>query len=250
MKRLIFTITCILALASCNNSIQKHGDIPFAKFEGLNGNVAEVTTSTFGANMRRGELRTDEYPYMVCKKVYNKNGQLVEFSHKGFDEQELTSSTTTNNFYKDGKLISCREVSDFGEKKITSESKVIEDSQSKTVFEETCNGETQKGENVYDGLTVKRFANGVLFQERTYNADGIEIGYKMYNNGEFFTSISFELNEKGEPITETSIYKDEEPTVRFYEYTSYDEKGNWLTRVEYDEMKYPHSVEVREIKYR
>jgi hypothetical protein len=250
MKRLIFTITCILALASCNNSIQKHGDIPFAKFEGLNGNVAEVTTSTFGANMRRGELRTDEYPYMVCKKVYNKNGQLVEFSHKGFDEQELTSSTTTNNFYKGGKLISCREVSDFGEKKITSESKVIEDSQSKTVFEETCNGETQKGENVYDGLTVKRFANGVLFQERTYNADGIEIGYKMYNNGEFFTSISFELNEKGEPITETSIYKDEEPTVRFYEYTSYDEKGNWLTRVEYDEMKYPHSVEVREIKYR
>jgi hypothetical protein len=250
MKRLIFTITCILALASCNNSIQKHGDIPFAKFEGLNGNVAEVTTSTFGANMRRGELRTDEYPYMVCKKVYNKNGQLVEFSHKGFDEQELTSSTTTNNFYKGGKLISCREVSDFGEKKITSESKVIEDSQSKTVFEETCNGETQKGENVYDGLTVKRFANGVLFQERTYNADGIEIGYKMYNNGEFFTSISFELNEKGEPITETSIYKDEEPTVRFYEYTSYDEQGNWLTRVEYDDMKYPHSVEVREIKYR
>lgn len=247
MKRLI--IASILTLVSCSRPIQ-HGDIPFVKFDGLSGNVAEITTSTFGANMRRGELRTDENPYMVYKKVYNKNGLLVEFSHKGFDEQELTSSTTTTYFYKGGSLVSRREVSQFGEKKISSEAKVIEDSQSKTVFEETCNGETQKGEDIYDGLTIKRFTNGVLFQERTYNATGIEIGYKMYNNGEFFTSISFELNEKGEPITETSIYKDEEPTVRFYEYTSYDEQGNWLTRIEYDDMKYPHSIEVREIKYR
>ena len=249
MERLIL-IASILALASCNGPIQ-HGDIPFVKCEGLKGNVAEITISTFGANMRRGELRTDEYPYMVIKKEYNKNGQLVEFSHKGFDEQELTSCTTTNYIYKGGRLASRLEVSEFGDTKIASESKVIEDGPQKTVYEETSNGETYKNEDVYDGLTIKRFANGIIFQERAYNANGVEIGYKMYNNGEFFTSISFELNEKGEPIIETSIYKNEEPTVRFYEYTSYDEKGNWLTRVEYDDMKYPpHSVEVREIKYR
>ena len=92
--------------------------------------------------------------------------------------------------------------------------------------------------------------DGILFQERTFNKAGILIGFKHYYNGDFLNSLTYELNENGEPISETSVYKDDDPRICYYEYTSYDEKGNWLTRVEYDEMKYPNSVEVREIKYR
>ena len=250
MKRLII-IASILALASCSKPIQ-HGDIPFVKFEGLKGNVLEVSTSTYGARMRRGELVTDENPYLTAKRVYNKKGQIVEGINKGFDDDpELRHSEYSKFEYKRGKLASINNENEFGSKKYSILSKIIEDGKDETIYEETSQDETIKRKDVYNGLKISMYRDdGPLFQERTYNKTGLLIGLYHYRNGEFFSSLTYELNENGEPISETSVYKDDEPRICYYEYTSYDEKGNWLTRVEYDEMKYPNSVEVREIKYR
>lgn len=250
MKRLIF-VASVLALVSCSKPIQ-HGDIPFAKFEGVKGNVSEVTTSTYGAKMRRGELVIDENPYLAITRIYNRKGQIVEGINKGFDDDpELRHSEHSKFEYKWGRLVSIYNENEFGNNKYSVHSKVIEDGKNETIYEETSQGKTITRKDVYNGLIISMYRDdGILFQERTFNKAGILIGFKHYYNGDFLNSLTYELNENGEPISETSVYKDDDPRVYYYEYTSYDEKGNWLTRVEYDDMKYPHSVEVREIKYR
>lgn len=251
MKRLILlSIAGLWALTSCNNFQDPvHGDIPFLPFEGLNGNVKEVTTSIYDAHMHRGELIQDEKPHTILKKEYDKNGLLIKFEFESLSEGYECVSTTWYE-YKGGKLVRKKDEFTHGGQTRTSIHRVIDDTLNKVVYESESEGENSTSEDVYNGLTLTMYHDGEIFKTITYNDKGYEVGTSMYNMGAPRTIISYTLNEKGDIVLESSqdLTYDDEPTVHTYEYTGFDEKGNWTSRVK--EWKYLYDIEVREIQYR
>lgn len=253
MKRcILLCLIGLFAMTSCsNNSLVKHGDIPFRPFDGLNGKVAEVTRYSYSAKMYRGEMKLDETPSYSLTKTYNKDGHVVSSRTISANGEE----TIVEYKYNKGKLLSVNELSKKDDGSTESrEYVVVDDTNVHTIFH--IDGDSTKVENdVYKGLKRYHYdVDGVLRYVMTYNAQGVVVNTEGYFDGEIAYTFEETVDDNGLIVSSksNSKYWDSEVVSYTYNYAEFDHKKNWTKCVVYKGLSDMDvdEVVVRDIKYR
>lgn len=256
INKILILAASVLTLSSCgsNVTVPQHGDIPFLPYEGLKGNVQEVTETMYAARMKRGELVVDETPLTIVRRRFNKIGQLEETHTQSFfgSSTEPSMESKTTNTYKNGHLVEqvINSKSELGSDKITYS--VVLDTKERVVYEDVHNKDSEAYSEVYEGLNETIYAGDKKMLEKLHNDKGYITEIRLFINNAPCDTTRFELNEDGDPIVEYRISGGQEgaPQIKKYEYSDYDTKGNWCSRMEIDAVNLFFYCTKREFKYR
>jgi len=254
-KALFISIIGLTLLCSCVRESKKT-DLDFYN---LNGKVKSLKENNYKAEEKFGEIVKGEKeesftPVTIFNKdgnliessMYNANGELefktiYKYNEKGYINKEITyvanGEFNTNNYHvynEKGFLI---EKNNFNAK----DSLV---SKSNYRYDEKGNNieiNYYKLEEIDYKIKFEYNAKGQIIESNYYDSDGSIIG-----------KIKYLYNNKGneEEVASTFFYTwtEEDKTKELFKY-KYDEKGNWIERITFDEDNIPLKITERIIEY-
>lgn len=275
----LFAIFATIILTGCNkvNSLTCNG---------LKGHVKSVTSNCYYATERFGEIekgkliRESDYwipLYAERKLEFDQKGNLLKetiLDNYG-DITQVTKYEYIDNtlvawymYGYDGELSSSWKIIFENDKPISVERFSKYEEPDGEICECVFDGLLLKTEKYYrDGILVKKeeqeFKNNLWCKSITTDAEGnitfqaesehTKSGQITYNHyivkGENAIEEHIEYNEKNLPIQHSRVgmWSDGDMVCTF-NYTSFDQKGNWLTRVVYKDDKL-YVVEERTVEY-
>jgi hypothetical protein len=268
----LFLLLIVLSVWSCKPT---HLDR-----DGLKGDVKKVTTTVYSAEESKGEVHKGDF--MWCKFVeYNEDG--YGFEEGSYDESgELGRKTQYE--YKDKNIVTAiYEYNSKGRKEVKYETIYQDDKPVRVEFD----GEegSKKNEFEFDGnklisakiydedgeyegtVTFKYNDDDLLIEEISksdhststfewkYNDDGMLTEECHTNKSDDWNSKStttYEYDENNHLIKQVEKYTSndgETTTAEYkYDYTKFDEEGNWTRRTVYVDNK-ATQIEERDIEY-
>lgn len=256
MKRFhkLILAACMLLAVACNN---RYFPVRELRFDGMKGNVESTKTSYFRAYKHFGEIVKDEDDmYLVTRQKFDEDGFMIENIHYNRYGEEIYEGYST---YCDGYMSEFIEINSNGKHKGEIKGKRIELRNNYAKWEYEGMG-FRYGELTYDNTIVNgklyhqtiTNENGVIVMDKLIHKNGIVVSQTNYDNeGNLLFEEINELNSDNLVIRTLREFDNrvESHTEMFeYEYTDFDEYGNWRKRVaKSDEYVYIHE---REINYR
>ena len=231
---------CFLVLASCFAACSS-SNAKGQKFSGAAGNPKSMKYYFYDNDVEEQRYGSAYY----------------QFNELGLIEKEVVYDSEENEFYsqiytyKDGK---CIEIKLFYRhydetvttlKNRTSKSEVWEskktDGQTETTYKEVKKRKTTKVIKDFDGIIKSE-------TEETSDKNGNITEYKISHNGEIFLWYKSTFDDKSQ-IIEKEVISGSGEGIYTYKYDSFDEKGNWTKKIEYNKNGEIQSLTIREIKY-
>ena len=239
--------------------------------EGLRGHVKLQTTKCYEASMRFGELQKGDlmsdsdmdswlmlYPTSVSE--YNEEGNLVKLTtyKKNGEIWEMFKYEYINNHCISMSLYTLDGELSYSWKTIIEDGKPVR----QEIYSRTSQPNDETIEYEYNGLDLKKelhykngeltetrenvVVDGLLRQVRTTDKDGnvtFQLTQEWTNNAQL--AFRHYVSEGEDALIEKTIYNDKQLPLEYsrtgkwsngeiscsFEYSSFDNKGNWLTRI-------------------
>lgn len=257
MKRLILFLSTAGFFVACNNSAEvksasyaKNTDIVQ---QNLKGKVQEFQETSYtidsaGKNKMDSLVNVNDFD----EKGYQTKYQTKDSSGKVHTDQSLsrdadgnmTELTSTNNGKPDFKL-----VTEIKDGKYTGAKTYDSTGKQDSYYTDLA---TNDNGVVYAGK--QHFMDGRMKATFDFKYDGpiYVSGSATDSTGKVSYSGSVKVNDKGDPVSETSTtrQKDSTKTVNStYQYDSYDSAGNWTQRTTYNDKGKPTKIVKRTFTY-
>lgn len=282
MKRIIYFIFATSLFVSCSGKQTLNS----LTLEGLNGPVKSVSSNCYYALERFGDfekgiliIEEDTWVplYAGKKDEYNREGNLVKMtildnygtiSYVNKTEYKYNFPISTYSYGGDGELSYSWKIIFENNKPVTIERYSNSEENANETIECDFDGFKLISEKYYqDGELIKKSENefqnnllrktittdkdgNVIYQlEQEYSKNGL-VSYRHYIiQGEDVLEEHIDYDEKNMPILYSRTGKWSHGDVDYsFKYISFDNKGNWLTRVVCKANK-PYILEERTIEY-
>jgi hypothetical protein len=227
------------------------GDI---KYGGIKGEPKSVMEKKYDVTIKFDDIMKNDIDEAV-KYVYDERGFLTNilfYSSSGEVEREILRESGKNGVEIKSETYYTR----YGKREKASESELLNINQNKreysimsnwlgekrtdTVVIEILDKNTEKHENSTHITIIKTNKDGKMVENNTTFKENNELtdqNFFKYKNG-----------DNVEWIEKLPMNPDREQIIHTYKYTEYDNKGNWIERIEFEDEKAVH-ITVREIEY-
>ncbi len=238
--KVVIPLFVCFAVACNNNEIS----VPTLRFDGMRGNVSVEKVSQYDVTEEFGETVPDELEQVTIVN-FDDDGNLLSSSVYDKDGDCIYRVADT---YENGKIVSESYYQRYNDQK--SESRVVLREKNHLRWVRKEGTDESYSDVYYDGLSCKFFdEDGTVLTELVFDKKGHILEQKAYSDGEQYLHVVNEFNKKGSLSKTTQYYKSGDPDITTYTYTEFDRKGNWTTRLSWEDDEVVQ-IDKREITYR
>lgn len=282
MKNTIFAVIAVLLCTGCSN-VKKPTTL---QRKGIKGKVKSILSYCYSAEQRFGKIEkgglVDDFPYWLNIPT----ASLMEFNENGYKQRETSYNQNGEidkvaTYEYIGNIISSMCLYDqysdtiYAYQNKIKNGEIVEHkvySHYDNTFGITHEFEIQDGLIVTDkkykkgkisSITYNTFNNGYIVEAKDMNANGVELSKYSFSRDKLGRELSIEywnsenndnnfqmintFNNEGWIVTQN--IKDGKDVEEYsYEYIEKDKKGNWISRLIYQNGK-PKAIEERTIEY-
>jgi hypothetical protein len=257
MKIIFFLLPVLTFATSCSDIKGKKIHDSDLRTAGIKGNISSITMLYYSCDStgKIGELQD----CCIVLQEYNEDGNNAK--QTSTNKEGKITEVETADFYSNGLRKSQTTIQN-GKKARYIET-AIDDSGRYTLFKFLdSSGYLQ---NYMTDLVINEFAQPVSFifynkdssiimkEESKYNGNKLTSYFQTDKTGKRIATYELKYNDKGELIAQIVIAlteSGEKKTVSKYTYDGYDDNGNWLKLIKWNDNDKAMSIEKREFTYR
>jgi hypothetical protein len=257
MKKLLFLLSTGMLLFACNTVSTKETSATNTDLiqQNLKGKVQSLTEQSYTVDST-GTMKKDSVMY------------VSDFDEKGYSNKVQTKDSAGN--VKEETLITRydngtpKEITTKANRKQTKKFVIALDSNKKFSLVNVYDS-TDKMTSYYKEITQDQFENVLGATEYTPENKLKSSFTQTYTNGHFAGTVGkdstgkdtyrsgYKLDDKGNPIIEeeTNFYKKDsiKTVLTTIKYDSFDDKGNWTQRTQYNDKNKPIKIVKRTLTY-